>query len=758
MVFTQLQAKILEYLKEIDKICRDNDIEYYLCGGTLIGVLRHEGFIPWDDDADILMTRDNWEKFKNVFKEGKFPEGRSLTSFDINPDYPNVFGRYVDLTSTAIHSFQWCDDEPAGMVIDIFPLDPLPADPKIHQQYLDDLNLISDLQNKFSNYGYRHAASKEIYVDALKEIEEGRRDELYAKLVKRSFSYTEEESEYYGLRWAGHCMFHKKDIYGTPKEALFEDSYFMIPKESEEYLYLHYGLDWVEVPEVKERQSHEAIYNFDIDYKTMREKYLKGLYDRKEVMDTMLSRKLMMFENEKFAHNFQDECLNLRGVNLKLSILKRIEDEKIDVEQLLREKRYAEIIELFSTYIDAAYSRKFIGRGDFAGTYRLEHPFIIDIDIKYYEAIIIALSSSGFVAKTERLLDAYRISGRELTPRLQKVCDLIVETKNASVLFWKEQWKEAEKLVDDLMIEHPDMQKFIYMKLMILVHKDETVDYDSYNALVAKADALYPDNGEIEKCKGDLAVKEGRTLDALVHFYKFHLNSNNGSLALKVKHWLKDNAEEIEKVWNYEFFREFEDPADFLDYLCEQSEDQETYLKLRIRSHLAMGESQEEYATLCKKVLAENLGSMEEKLTLMHELYQACNIAEEDYADFDAYVQAYGDDEKIKAFLETHEEDGDATKLMLRALAYADLHKADQAYVLYRKVKAMNPSPLAEAMIQNNIIADMVAMRERIQENKYPDQFFIHTWEKRFGETKTVESILQTINEMVPETETEMEG
>ena len=59
----QLQLEMLEY---IDKVCRDNGIEYSLAGGSLLGVVRHQGFIPWDDDVDLMMTRDNYEKFVKV--------------------------------------------------------------------------------------------------------------------------------------------------------------------------------------------------------------------------------------------------------------------------------------------------------------------------------------------------------------------------------------------------------------------------------------------------------------------------------------------------------------------------------------------------------------------------------------------------------------------------------------------------------------------------------------------------------------------
>ena len=94
-----IHERILTLLREIDGICRENGIVYYLHGGTLLGAVRQGGFLPWDDDGDVIMTRENWEKFLAAFDRAPLP-GRALECLEHHPGNLRLFPRYLDTGTT----------------------------------------------------------------------------------------------------------------------------------------------------------------------------------------------------------------------------------------------------------------------------------------------------------------------------------------------------------------------------------------------------------------------------------------------------------------------------------------------------------------------------------------------------------------------------------------------------------------------------------------------------------------------------------
>ena len=116
----QLQQKTLPILLAIDKVCREHDIHYYISDGTMLGAVRHGGFIPWDDDLDIAMPRPDYERFVAQGSEW-LPEPYEMICVEKNPHEACTFMKIIDGGTTLIE--RWSYNQLGGIYIDVFPID-----------------------------------------------------------------------------------------------------------------------------------------------------------------------------------------------------------------------------------------------------------------------------------------------------------------------------------------------------------------------------------------------------------------------------------------------------------------------------------------------------------------------------------------------------------------------------------------------------------------------------------------------------------
>lgn len=134
----------IEILKDIDSLCKSNDITYYAAWGTLLGTVREGGFIPWDDDLDICMKREDYNKFLEI--SSGLPSNYDVMCFKNNPEYGDFMMRVVnsnfaidDANMEKFHGF------PYICGIDIFPLDYIPSDEKVAKDYKAELSYLVSL-------------------------------------------------------------------------------------------------------------------------------------------------------------------------------------------------------------------------------------------------------------------------------------------------------------------------------------------------------------------------------------------------------------------------------------------------------------------------------------------------------------------------------------------------------------------------------------------------------------------------------------
>ena len=124
MTLAEIQSVGLDIMKEIHAFCMENGIDYSLAYGSMIGAVRHKGFIPWDDDIDLWMTRPNFEKFSSSFKSKK---GYQLMSVYDKNNYCNYTRIYEVEKTRVISPAKACSHE-VGVWVDVFPIDGIPDD------------------------------------------------------------------------------------------------------------------------------------------------------------------------------------------------------------------------------------------------------------------------------------------------------------------------------------------------------------------------------------------------------------------------------------------------------------------------------------------------------------------------------------------------------------------------------------------------------------------------------------------------------
>ncbi len=124
-VLRQIQLRELEILKAIDKICRKHNIKYWLSSGTLLGAVRHGGFIPWDDDVDIEMMKKDYIRFKKIANTELIDMGFILHTHDVDKEYMLPYGKVVDFNTIVEENAPHTRHiKYKGLWVDVFIMEP----------------------------------------------------------------------------------------------------------------------------------------------------------------------------------------------------------------------------------------------------------------------------------------------------------------------------------------------------------------------------------------------------------------------------------------------------------------------------------------------------------------------------------------------------------------------------------------------------------------------------------------------------------
>lgn len=260
----RLWAVQLDLLIEFDRVCKENEIKYSLDAGTLLGAIRHKGFIPWDDDVDVVMLREEYEKLDRIAPD-KLSEPYFWQTFSTDPDHGRGFARLRNSSTTYILHAEWngeksCFSHNQGVFIDIFICDKVPDDLKERTRLMDALAAMQDyawcfrmqktIKRTMRLFLHPRALLREIrYLVYYKLLGIDRVSQIREKINLMAQKYNEIDEEY--VSRLTFCANRKDRLSAcVPRRFIeeltiveFEGYKFKATKYWDEYLKIFYG-DW----------------------------------------------------------------------------------------------------------------------------------------------------------------------------------------------------------------------------------------------------------------------------------------------------------------------------------------------------------------------------------------------------------------------------------------------------------------------------------------------------------------------------------
>ena len=236
----EVQKLELNLLKDFSEFCEDKNLKYFLGGGTLIGALRHGGFIPWDDDIDVYMPFEDFIEFIKEYSEhGK----NEVIYWEKDDNFVLQFAQVVNPNTKIFREYDWMFEAgELSVFIDIFPIAGYPSEfDAIERQWQRNLELDADW----------------FYYSIVRDVPHINSVDVRKSIIEERHSRSFYQSEYVGnvIRTVHRPWAVPASVYSDTKMVKFEDGYFRAPIGYEQYLKYRYG-DYMVLPPVEKREQH----------------------------------------------------------------------------------------------------------------------------------------------------------------------------------------------------------------------------------------------------------------------------------------------------------------------------------------------------------------------------------------------------------------------------------------------------------------------------------------------------------------------
>lgn len=258
----------VDIAKEVLRICEKHGLKYYMLGGTMLGAIRHKGFIPWDDDIDLGMPRNDYERFLEIAPQ-ELASHLKLVNYRTDPNYMYYITRILDTETTVIEERIGNDNKYTHASIDIFPIDGTPNNAILRKIYYFRVmyhRALMSLCYKDSIDRKRKRSKKEkLLLWVMEHIPVDKLTTPYKQKCKIDKLLRKQKVE--GSKYIGNIMgaYRTREIvpaeyYGQGAMYPFEDIQMRGLSMYDEYLTYTYG-DYMQLPPEESRKTHFKILN-----------------------------------------------------------------------------------------------------------------------------------------------------------------------------------------------------------------------------------------------------------------------------------------------------------------------------------------------------------------------------------------------------------------------------------------------------------------------------------------------------------------
>lgn len=514
------QIGLLTLLKEFDSICKKNNITYFLEGGSLLGAVRHKGFLPWDDDIDLCITRAEFKKLLEVIDKD-LPVGRELYCYERYPEYLRETVKYTNLTSTVLFRNHILDGLAAGQHIDLFILDPAPSDPKELEEYKRLATIYSELMTPVYVMCEDIIDYQDEYKFYRNLMKVQGREHVLNTLRKKLYAYEDtEDCDTYYLRWGNKHRFFDKSIFGKPVEVEFEGGLYPAPQYYHRFLRAEFGDTWMMVPVASQQEDHDTFDCYHTPNRDFIADYTPYI-DFNELRKAYITRKKHNIRKLTLSRHLRHEKAAMLKILYEVALESTTSALSEEAHALLVENRHRELANLLAPYTNAQLSAEL-----------MDNHLAIPVSNEVLYAAAVSLIMVGRYWEAERLIAFHKGNPAIYTDHIAQLEQCITDIRGCILACEEQRYDDAAALADRWLQVYP-------LQLNLATFRIEQGLRDGKDAatLLADAEALlarYPEDDKLMFLLGRLHTTLGHDADGMAWYTRCAAVTRNGLIMMEL--------------------------------------------------------------------------------------------------------------------------------------------------------------------------------------------------------------------------------